>query len=545
MICTFYSFKGGVGRSMALANLAYLLYKRGLKVLVIDFDLEAPGLERFFKLHDSVMQPADIIKKRGLIDLLVSYQDSFGNSEQLGKPRLTNFSEPLLRFIEPIYFLNSKGGSLHILPAGKRDRGNINRYNEGILNFDWISFFEEKNGIEFFERFRSDLKLYSDIVLVDSRTGTNDVGGLCTHQLADVVIMFVSPTDRSIEETRNLAKSLSNPKLIAEDRKNRPLSLLFIPSRVELSESDLLNQFESNFIQAFKEFIPNNFELDKDIFNEVYIPYVSLYAYEERLAAYDYDLDRNIHALQLVEPYQKLADLLLKVCDIKENSSFGGSPSSSLKESNSPLLSSEKVDYFDRGTLGDESQLAPPSTIPKTTNLRKNKIDYESLSNFLAEGQWRDADRETMQIILKICDRQREGWLRREDIAKISCEELFKIDNLWKQFSFHRFGFSTQQQLWEEVGGDSQKFDYKTFCEFGEQVGWRVTTELKPEWIGDYNRFEFSLEAPRGHLPSSSFPDQESETVKFQDWRNHFERLFSLLAECQQKHGWYYDEQKP
>ena len=42
MICTFYSFKGGVGRSMALANAAHVLREAGLRVLVVDWDLEAP-----------------------------------------------------------------------------------------------------------------------------------------------------------------------------------------------------------------------------------------------------------------------------------------------------------------------------------------------------------------------------------------------------------------------------------------------------------------------------------------------------------------------
>jgi cellulose biosynthesis protein BcsQ len=44
VICTFYSYKGGVGRSMALANAAHILAQFGLRVLMIDFDLEAPGL---------------------------------------------------------------------------------------------------------------------------------------------------------------------------------------------------------------------------------------------------------------------------------------------------------------------------------------------------------------------------------------------------------------------------------------------------------------------------------------------------------------------
>ena len=47
-IVTFYAYKGGVGRSMALANVAVLLARRGLRVLAVDWDLEAPGLERYF-----------------------------------------------------------------------------------------------------------------------------------------------------------------------------------------------------------------------------------------------------------------------------------------------------------------------------------------------------------------------------------------------------------------------------------------------------------------------------------------------------------------
>ncbi|MCP4219822.1 MAG: ParA family protein, partial [bacterium] len=53
MIFTFYSYKGGVGRTMALANIAELFYRDGKKVLMIDWDLEAPGLERFFFKDES------------------------------------------------------------------------------------------------------------------------------------------------------------------------------------------------------------------------------------------------------------------------------------------------------------------------------------------------------------------------------------------------------------------------------------------------------------------------------------------------------------
>ncbi|MBA2305488.1 MAG: ParA family protein [Acidobacteria bacterium] len=47
-IITFYSYKGGTGRSMAVANVAWVLALNGYRVLVIDWDLEAPGIHRYF-----------------------------------------------------------------------------------------------------------------------------------------------------------------------------------------------------------------------------------------------------------------------------------------------------------------------------------------------------------------------------------------------------------------------------------------------------------------------------------------------------------------
>ena len=46
-VTTFYSFKGGVGRTMALVNVAVELAQRGRRVLAVDFDLEAPGIDTF------------------------------------------------------------------------------------------------------------------------------------------------------------------------------------------------------------------------------------------------------------------------------------------------------------------------------------------------------------------------------------------------------------------------------------------------------------------------------------------------------------------
>lgn len=48
-VFTFYSYKGGVGRSFTLANVAVLLARWGNRVLCLDWDLEAPGLSDYFR----------------------------------------------------------------------------------------------------------------------------------------------------------------------------------------------------------------------------------------------------------------------------------------------------------------------------------------------------------------------------------------------------------------------------------------------------------------------------------------------------------------
>ena len=66
-VLTFYSYKGGTGRSMALANIAWLLASYGKKVLVIDWDLEAPGLHRYFQPF--LIDP-ELTSSEGVIDFV-------------------------------------------------------------------------------------------------------------------------------------------------------------------------------------------------------------------------------------------------------------------------------------------------------------------------------------------------------------------------------------------------------------------------------------------------------------------------------------------
>jgi MinD-like ATPase involved in chromosome partitioning or flagellar assembly len=69
-IVTFYSYKGGTGRTMALANTAWILAQAGHKVLAVDWDLESPGLHKFF--HPFLDNEA-VATTSGIIELISNY----------------------------------------------------------------------------------------------------------------------------------------------------------------------------------------------------------------------------------------------------------------------------------------------------------------------------------------------------------------------------------------------------------------------------------------------------------------------------------------
>src|ERR1044071_2861405 len=69
-IVTFYSFKGGTGRTMALANVAWILAANGNRVLIADWDLESPGLHRFYQ---PFMDP-EVSERPGIVDFVRRYE---------------------------------------------------------------------------------------------------------------------------------------------------------------------------------------------------------------------------------------------------------------------------------------------------------------------------------------------------------------------------------------------------------------------------------------------------------------------------------------
>jgi hypothetical protein len=123
--------------------------------------------------------------------------------------------------------------------------------------------------------------------------------------------------------------------------------------------------------------------------------------------------------------------------------------------------------------------------------------NYSRLEGLLAVGKWQEADQETVKKMQAVISETNFNGLTVENITTFPCEDLFTIDQLWRQFSNEHFGFTVQKQIWENFIG-SKAADYSSWCQFGNVVGWRVMWDM----LGNaYRASPQSSIPPAGNFP--------------------------------------------
>jgi hypothetical protein len=134
---------------------------------------------------------------------------------------------------------------------------------------------------------------------------------------------------------------------------------------------------------------------------------------------------------------------------------------------------------------------------------RARKFSYRRLQELLLIGNWQEADKETLSIMLQIVGREKQAFLSGQDIKNFPSTHLHIIDQLWMVYSNGHFGFRVKKQIWQSIGGTS-KSDSNVWRAFGDRVGWRVKydSSFVKTWIA-YSDFNFTLDAPAGHLPTA------------------------------------------
>ncbi|MGO9272772.1 MAG: KGGVGR-motif variant AAA ATPase [Terriglobia bacterium] len=172
---TFYSFKGGVGRSMALVNVAAELVLSGSRVLIVDFDLEAPGLDTF-----NLAGPGP--EALGVVDFI----DRF---------RKTGIAPDIRDFVHNASIPGQQRDQFWVMPAGRQD----SEYAFRLAGINWQELYSNTDGYLLFEDLKAQWQktVCPDYVLIDSRTGHTDVGGICTRQLPDAVAVLFFPNEQN------------------------------------------------------------------------------------------------------------------------------------------------------------------------------------------------------------------------------------------------------------------------------------------------------------------------------------------------------------
>ena len=225
-VTTFYSFKGGVGRTMALVNTAVALAKRGRRVLVVDFDLEAPGLDTF----DIFRSPKPV---PGVIDFVAEYL-------------LSGQAPKIDRFVSEAAGAGDDGGALWSMPSGAQHAAYAANFNQ----IDWGALYERHDGYLLFEDLKEQWKqvVRPDYVLIDSRTGHTDTGGICTRQLPDAVAILFFPNDQNL---RGLTTVVHDIRSEVEGSRRKEIDLHFVMSNVpDLDDEDSILEEK---IDAFRE----------------------------------------------------------------------------------------------------------------------------------------------------------------------------------------------------------------------------------------------------------------------------------------------------
>jgi MinD-like ATPase involved in chromosome partitioning or flagellar assembly len=178
-VVTFFSFKGGVGRTTALVACAWQLARAGKKVVAIDLDLEAPGLSTLL----------DARVPRGMVDLLVDHMAT--GAVDLDGAIATRC--PVLG--------GTDGDLVSVIPAGVLGPA----YLEKLARLDFVSHHpaateEAQSPVEqalqailraVFRKFRP------HYILLDSRAGLHDLAGLSLHSLGHVDVLVGRATEQS------------------------------------------------------------------------------------------------------------------------------------------------------------------------------------------------------------------------------------------------------------------------------------------------------------------------------------------------------------
>ena len=220
-IVTFYSYKGGLGRTTALAGVAAeLALRHDRRVLVIDCDLETPELHSVFGQDEGWSRG-----KSGLLEYIEASKSEFRYEQDHQAIRDDGRGAFLSNFVTPVIFArddDEAGGCLDLLIAGDLAPGYLQR----LQRLDWRWLYAREGGFWIMERLRLQASESYDVVLIDARAGRSDASLVSLLQLPDLAVIVFPPVESSIASTLATVTALA----VHRRTERTPTSVLLVPS---------------------------------------------------------------------------------------------------------------------------------------------------------------------------------------------------------------------------------------------------------------------------------------------------------------------------
>jgi MinD-like ATPase involved in chromosome partitioning or flagellar assembly/Tfp pilus assembly protein PilF len=331
---TFYSYKGGVGRSLALVNIATRLAEFGKKVCVIDFDLEAPGLHLKFPVSKNNLKRVN----KGIVD----YVYDFSNNGIL-QNNIKNYCLEIN--------ISKSGKPISLITAGNTDSPD---YWKKLSSINWYDLiYENPNGLAFFLHLKQIIKkeIKPDFLLIDSRTGISEMSGITLSLLADEIVILAANNKENLGGASKIIKSINNPdnNILG----NKP-NINFVLSRIPFTEKPedrtkeklLINRIKREYLMPFVNdisIIHSDRELEE---------------FERVKIAYEKDESNTQISIDYLKLFEKLTKNDLSIAEIERFKNIRESERLIMQANNSENTT-QKLDYVNRAI-----------------ELNKNNIDF-------------------------------------------------------------------------------------------------------------------------------------------------------------------------
>jgi cellulose biosynthesis protein BcsQ len=297
-IVTFYSSETRLGRTSALANIAWILASNGKRVLAVDWDLTSPGLNRYFR---PFLDPNQASAPRGIADVIAELPQIETRSRGLKASHglAAEFAVLIRQYVQRLDLHKFPGsGTIDLLgPGGKIIAPENLTSTSGLAGIH-----RRLIGTPLPARLAEAMRGDYDYILIDSADGLAAAAGVCTVELPDTLVACFRMNPRSIAEMAAIASS------IRDQRAARLLRFLPVPMLVEDGEIDQLNIGRSHARRKLDSLLDLGSGNDHALYwAEIEMPYKPYYSGSPALAAFG---DSPGSPASLLSFYERLASRL-------------------------------------------------------------------------------------------------------------------------------------------------------------------------------------------------------------------------------------------